>query len=189
MSITTFRHSLCIAALGLLVACNAQAEIKMATVNFQRLMDESSQAKAASQTLQDEFTPRQRDLQQRAKDLQTKQEKLNRDGAVMADKEKSTLEKEITKGQRDLQSDGEAFTEEVNNRRNEELNKVQTVLVGEIQTFAKTNGYDLILPNSVAVFAKDTLDVTSQVLTYLQSRPATAPAASKSAGTPNKTAK
>jgi outer membrane protein len=192
MPITILRRSLCIAALGLFAVCSAHAEIKVATVNFQRLMDESNQAKAASQALQDEFSPRQRDLQQRAKDLQAKQEKLNRDGAVMAEKEKSALERDVTKAQRDLQSDGEAFTEEVNNRRNEELNKVQALLVSEIQAYAKSNGYDLILPSSVAVFAKDTLDVTTPVLAYLQSRPATAPAASsssKSAGSTGKAAK
>ncbi len=162
--------------LALFVACSAQAEIKVATVNFQRLMEESIQAKAAGQILQDEFAPRQRELQQKQKDLQAKQEKLQRDGAVMAEKDRTALEKELTKGQRELQSEGEAFTEEVNTRRNEELNKLQGLLVGEVQTFARNGAYDMVIPTSVAVYAKDTLDVTAQVLTYLQSRPATAPA-------------
>lgn len=176
--------------LAMFAACNVQAETKLATVNFQRLMEESVQAKSASQVLQDEFAPRQRELQQKQKDLQTKQDKLTRDGAVMAEKEKAALEKDLTKGQRELQSEGEAFTEEVNTRRNEELNKLQALLVSEIQTFAKTGTYDLIVPTSVAVYAKESLDVTAQVLTYLQSRPATAttPAPAKPAATPTKPA-
>jgi outer membrane protein len=165
-----------VGCLALFAACNAQAEIKVATVNFQRLMEESVQAKSAGQILQDEFAPRQRELQQKQKDLQAKQDKLTRDGAVMAEKDRTALEKELTKGQRELQSEGEAFTEEVNTRRNEELNKLQGMLVTEIQTFAKSGAYDMVIPTSVAVYAKDTLDVTAQVLTYLQSRPASAPA-------------
>lgn len=175
MSVVTIRKSLMTSAcLMLFAACTAHAEVKLATVNFQRLMEESVQAKAASQVLQDEFAPRQRELQQKQKELQGKQEKLSRDGAVMAEKDRATLEKDLTKGQRELQSEGEAFTEEVNTRRNEELNKLQALLVTEVQAFARTGAYDLVIPTSVAVFAKDSFDITAQVLTYLQSRPATA---------------
>ncbi len=173
--------------LALFAACSAQAEVKFATVNFNRLMEESIQAKAASQILQEEFAPRQRELQQKQKDLQAKQEKLTRDGAVMAEKERTALEKELTKGQRELQTEGEAFSEEVNSRRNEELNKLQGLLVSEVQTFAKSGAYDMVIPTSVAVYAKESLDVTAQVLSYLLTRPATAakPAAvSKPATTP-----
>jgi outer membrane protein len=175
MSVVTIRKSLMmVASLALFAAGSAHAELKLATVNFQRLMEESIQAKAASQVLQEEFAPRQRELQQKQKDLQAKQDKLTRDGATMAEKDRSTLEKELTKGQRELQSEGEAFTEEVNTRRNEELNKLQGTLVSEVQTFAKNGGYDLVVPTSVAVYAKESFDITAPVLTYLLSRPAMA---------------
>lgn len=175
MSVATIRKTLMVSGcLALFAACSAQAEVRLATVNFQRLMEESVQAKAASQTLQDEFAPRQRELQQKQKDLQAKQDKLTRDGALMAEKDRAALEKDLTKGQRELQSEGQAFTEEVNTRRNEELNKLQNLLVMEIQTFAKNGAYDVVIPSSVAVYAKESLDVTAQVLTFLQSRPATA---------------
>lgn len=167
--------------LALFAACNAHAEMKVATVDFNRLMGESIQAKAATQLLQDEFAPRQRELQQKQKDLQAKQEKLQRDGAVMAEKDRTVLEKDLTKGQRELQSEGEAFSEEVNTRRNEELNRLQGLLVTEIQTFAKSGGYDMVIPSSVAVYAKESMDVTQQVLSYLLTRPATAPAAKSAA--------
>jgi outer membrane protein len=187
MFVVTIRKVLAAVALvGTFMAGSAQAEMKIAVVNFQRLADESPQAKSASQVLQNEFAPRQRELQQQEKNLQTKAEKLNRDGAVMSEKEVTALKKELTKGQSDLQSEGESFTEEVNTRRNEELTKLQALLVTEVTTFAKNGGYDLVIPTSVALFAKDTYDVTAQMLTYLQSRPlaapvAAAPAASKPA--------
>ena len=178
MFVATIRKTLAATALlAVFMAGSAQAEMKIAVVNFQRLADESPQAKAASQVLQNEFAPRQRELQQMEKDLQTKADKLNKDGALMADKDKKALEKELTKGQTELQSEGEAFTEEVNTRRNEELTKLQALLVTEVSGFAKNGGYDLVIPTSVALFAKDTFDVTAQVLTYLQTRPVAAPAA------------
>ena len=95
----------------------------------------------------------------------------------MAEKERTTLEKDMAKGQRELQSEGEAFTEEVNARRNEELNKLQLLLVSEVQAYAKTGAYDMVIPTTVAVFAKESFDITPQVLTYLVTRPAMAPKA------------
>jgi outer membrane protein len=162
--------------------------MKIALVDFQRLAEESPQAKAASQVLQNEFAPRQRELQQMEKDLQAKAEKMQRDSAVMADKEKKAIEKELTKGQTELQTEGQAFTEEVNARRNEELGKLQTLLVSEVTTFAKSGGYDMVLPVSVALYAKDTYDVTAQVLSYLATRPVSAPAAAKPAASTGKAA-
>ncbi len=172
--------------LALLMAGAAHAEMKIGVADFQRLLEDSPQAKAAGQVLQNEFAPRQRELQQKEKDLQTKAEKLNRDAAVMSEKEVTALKKELTNGQTDLQRDGESFTEEVTARRNEELNKVQTLLINEIAGFAKEGGYDLVVPSSLVLYSKDTFNVTSQLLTYLQSRPLAAPpvAATKSATAP-----
>lgn len=159
----------------------AQAETKIGVVNVQTLLEESPQAKAASKALQDEFAPRQRELQQRQKELQTKQDKLNRDSAVMSDAEKSSLEKELRNGERDLQSKGESFTEELNGRRNEELGKLQTSLLQEVQIYAKANGYDLVVPRNQILFAKDVFDITSQVLQAWQARGGSAAAAPKAA--------
>lgn len=171
MSRLTITKSLVsVGALALLAMGAAQADTKIGVVNVQALLEESPQAKAASQALQDEFAPRQRDLQQKQKELQAKQDKLDRDGSVMSETEKSTLEKDLRNGQRDLQSKGEAFTEELNTRRNEELGKLQTTLLQEVQTFAKAGGYDLVVPSNQVLFAKDTFDITPQVLAAWQAK-------------------
>lgn len=171
-----FSHKLWLAMVASilgLTGMTAQAETKIAVVNFQQLVDDAPQGKVASQALQDEFLPRQRELQQKQKDLQTKQEKLQRDAAVMSEAEKTALEREIRSGNSDLQSRGEAFSNELNTRRNEELSRLQGYLAQEVATYAKTNGFDLVVPTSVAVYAKESMDVTAQVLAYLQTRPTT----------------
>jgi len=191
MSLVSIRK-ICAAsiAIALLLGGTAHAELKVGVADFQRLLEESPQAKAAGQVLQTEFAPRQRELQQKEKDLQTKAEKLNRDAAIMSEKELAALKKELTNGQTDLQRDGESFTEEVTARRNEELTKLQNLLITEIAGFAKDGGYDLVVPTTLVLFSKDTYNVTTQLLTYLQSRPLAAPpaAASKPATTAPKAA-
>lgn len=170
MFVATIRKLLVASSvMALFAAASAHAEMKIAVVNFQRLADESPQAKAASQSLQNEFGVRQRDLQQKEKDLQTKQAKLQRDGATMTEAERSTLEKDLSRGERELKNQGDAFNDEVNSRRNEELSKLQVKLVQEVQNYAKSSGYDLVISSSVALYAKDAYDITGQVLSYLQS--------------------
>jgi outer membrane protein len=80
-----WRASTLLAPLGV-----AHAEMKIAVVNVPRLLDEAPQAKSAMQALQDEFAPRQKEIMAQQKELKAKEDKLNRDGAVMAENERAT---------------------------------------------------------------------------------------------------
>jgi outer membrane protein len=161
----------------------AQAQIKIAVVNVPRLLEEAPQAKAAMQAMQDEFAPRQREMAAQQKDLKAKEEKLQRDGAVMAENERRNAEKDLREGQRDLARKQNEYVEDLNVRRNEELGKLQKALLQEVQTFARSSGYDLVVGDGV-LFVNESLDITPQVLSALQARsktgggvkPATPPA-------------
>jgi outer membrane protein len=147
----------------------AQAETKIAVVNVARLMEEAPQAKSAMQALQDEFAPRQREIVQQQKDLKAKEEKLQRDGAVMAENERRNSEKDLRDGQRELARKQNEYVEDLNLRRNEELGKLQRSLLQEVQTFARTSSYDLILGDGV-LYVNESMDITAQVLSALQAR-------------------
>jgi outer membrane protein len=156
----------------------AQAEMKIAVVNVPRLLDEAPQAKAAMQALSDEFAPRQREIVAQQKDLKAKEEKLQRDGAVMAENERNRSEKDLRDGQRELQRKQNEYVEDLNLRRNEEIGKLQRSLLQEVQNYAKSANYDLVVGDGV-LYATQALDITPQVLSALQSRsktPAAAPA-------------
>ena len=147
----------------------AQAQIKIAVVNVPRLLEEAPQAKAAMQAMQDEFAPRQREMAAQQKDLKAKEEKLQRDGAVMAENERRNAEKDLREGQRDLARKQNEYVEDLNVRRNEELGKLQKALLQEVQTFARSSGYDLVVGDGV-LFVNESLDITPQVLSALQAR-------------------
>jgi outer membrane protein len=180
MSIATMgkKYLWVVAVLGLGLASNAYAEAKVAVVDFNRLLNEWVVTKNTMTTLQNEFIPRQRDLEAKEKELKSKADRLQRDSAVMSETERSGLQKELAKGQRDLKSQADAMSEDFEARRNEEAGKLQGQLVGEVQNYAKTNSYDMVLSSNVAVYVKESFDITSQVLTYLQGR-APQPAAGK----------
>lgn len=161
----------------------AHAELKVAVVNVPRLLEEAPQAKAAMQALQDEFAPRQRAIVATQKDLKAKEEKLQRDGAVMAENERRNAEKDLRDGQREMARKQNEYVEDLNLRRNEELGKLQRSLLQEVQVFARGASYDLVVGDGV-LYVNESMDITAQVLSALQQRyksgagtkPATPPA-------------
>jgi outer membrane protein len=161
---------------GLLGARVADAEVKMGVVNFQKLLEEAPQTKTAMQALENEFAPRRRELLTMQNDLKARDEKLQKEGAVMAEADRAKAEKTLRDQQREFSRKAGEFQDDASTRRNEEIGKVQRYLVGEIQSYAQAQGYDLVLGDGV-FFAKGPLDITANVLAVLATKPAAIPAA------------
>jgi outer membrane protein len=157
-----------VSVLALFFAATAQsAEIKIAFVNSSTLLEQAPQADIAKKKLEKEFAPREkeiRDAQQTAQALETK---LNRDGVTMSDSDRSKQEQELNRQLRDLQRMQSNFRDDLNLRKNEELGKLQRVVLAAIKDVAKTKGYDLILAEGV-VYAAPQVDITSDVLAKLK---------------------
>jgi outer membrane protein len=176
------------------MAAPAWADLRIAVVNYTRLMQESPQAKAAQEALRGEFAGKQKELQTAQAALKSKEESLQKDGATMTVDQRTKLERDLRDGNRDLSQRVTAYQDDFNARQNEELSRLQKALVEEVQTYAQAEKFDLVLADGV-IFASPTLDITPQVLTALQAhgvRPAAttgstaAPASGpKPASTPN----
>ncbi|MBS0614048.1 MAG: OmpH family outer membrane protein [Proteobacteria bacterium] len=167
-------------ACGLLLAQIAGAETKIGVVNFQRLLEEAPQTKTIMQNLENEFAPRRRELMTMQNDLKARDEKLQKEGAVMSEADRSKAEKTLRDGQREFSRKAGEFQDDASTRRNEELGKVQKFLVQEIQTYSAAQGYDLVIGEGV-FYAKNQLDMTQQVLAQLATKPATLPATAPAA--------
>jgi outer membrane protein len=173
---STFNRSIPLLALGLcglLAASQASAEIKIAVVNFQKLLEEAPQTKAAMQALDNEFGPRRRELMAMQNDLKAKEDKLQKEGAVMAESDRVNAEKTFRDQQREFSRKAGEFQDDASTRKNEELGKVQRYLYTEIQTYANAQGFDLVLGD--VFFARQPLDITAAVLAVLTSKPTTLP--------------
>ncbi|GMW05451.1 MAG: OmpH family outer membrane protein [Gammaproteobacteria bacterium] len=146
----------------------AAPALKIGVVNFARLIQESPQAKVTLKALEDEFSPRQRDLIAKQTELKGRQEKLQKDASVMGAEERRNAESRFQDDQRDLGRRQNEFVEDFNVRRNEELGKLQRDLLRQVQAFAKERGYDLLIGEGV-IYATDQVDVTDQVLKTIES--------------------
>ena len=173
-----------IAAGGALGALPASAETKIGVVDPTRLLEDSPQGKAASESMRAEFAPRQRTLQAQEQALKARQEKLQKDGATMTDDQRVRAEKELRDAARELERARGEFNDDATAKRNEEMSRLQKTLGEEVRSYAKAQNYDLILTGESVVYAAPAYDITPAILAALQARSAVAPATLAAPATP-----
>ena len=164
-------------------AMPAMAEIKIGVVDYARLFDESPQAKVVRDALQAEFGPRLQQLVTQENALKARGEKLQKDVATMTPDQRSKAEKDIRDAARELERKKSELQDDSNVKRQEEMNKLQRALIGEVREYAKAQNFDIVIAEGV-IYATPTVDITAPVLQALNARtpkPAAAPAAGAAA--------
>jgi len=164
---------LALSVCALLAAQPAHAELKIGVINFQKLFEEAPQTKSMQLALQNEFGPRQRELVTMQNDLKSRQDKLEKEAALMTEADRVKAEKSLRDEQREFSRKGGEFQDDLSTRRNEEIGRIQRYLQQEVQTYSSAQGFDLVLVETL--YAKPALDITAQILEILKTRPATLP--------------
>jgi outer membrane protein len=153
--------------------------LKVGFVNYARLMQESPQAKAVQQTLRSEFASKQKELATEQQTLKTKEAQLQRDGATMSADQRTAAEQTLRDGNRELSEKVNEYQDDFNARQNQELSKLQKVLVEQVQRYAQAQRFDLVLADGV-IWANPSIDITAPVLAALQASGASSAGAAKS---------
>lgn len=149
--------------LTLLVVTNiCYAELKIGFVNVPAVLEKAPQFAEAQKRLEEEFSPREKQLIALEKEIETLEEKLNRDDSVMGKSEKRKLTRDIVAKQREAKRNRQAVSEDFGVRRNEELDKLRHRISEAVSALAKDGEFDLLLTEGV-IFASSQVDVTKQV--------------------------
>jgi len=162
------------------------AEVKIAVVDFQKLAVESPQGKAVQESIRAEFAPRQRTLAAQEQAVKAKEDRLQKDGATMSEDQRVRAEKELRDSARDLERARSEAQDDFNARRNEALSRLQRTIIEEVRTYGKAQNFDLILDQGGVIYNASAADITPAVLSALQARGGSAPAATKPATPPAK---
>lgn len=152
---------------GLVAPVALAQDVKIGFVNVAKVLDESPQAAQARERIEKEFAPRDRALLAQQKELRALEDQLVRDGAVMTEEQRVTLEQDIRSRRREMRRTQEEFREELNLRRNQELSKLQRRVIEVIQELAKAEAYDLVVTDGV-VYAGERVDITAKVVGRLK---------------------
>ena len=156
---------------GVMLPALAQAqEFRIGFVNTDRIFKEASSAKAAQVKLEQEFSKREKDLQELGVTLKTSADKLEREAPTLSESQRATRQKQLVDLDRDFQRKRREFQEDLNARKNEELQQVLERANKVVKTVAEAEKYDLVLQEAVYVNPKH--DITDKVIKALNSSPA-----------------
>ena len=161
------RAALAVALISIFSGVTVGQELKIGVVNIPVLMERAPQAKMAMDALQEEFAPRQRVIVAKQTEFEELTEKVRRDFDVMGERERRNAEKEIRDLQREVTRLQTEFREDLNLRRNEELGQLQRSLLKEVQDYAQTTNYDLIVGDGV-LYASSTVNITELILRAME---------------------
>jgi outer membrane protein len=161
-----FSSKLFIGAAIALAGFSASAqEFRVGVVNLDRIFREANSAKSAQTKLEQEFSKREKELNDTATQLKTLSEKFEREAPTLAESQRSTRQKQLVDQDREFQRKRREFQEDLNTRKNEELQQVIERANKVVKTLAEAEKYDLILQESVYVNPKH--DITDKVIKAL----------------------
>ena len=145
-------------------AASAQ-EFKVGIVNLDRIFRESNTSKAAQAKLEQEFSKREKDIADLGGQIKAQSEKLERDSPTLSESQRNTRQRQLVEQDREFQRKRREFQEDLNSRKNEELQLVIERANRVVRSLAEAEKYDLILQEAVYVNVKH--DITDKVIKTL----------------------
>ena len=168
---TSPRHlnrQLAVLLAGACLAFAAMAQdFRIGFVNTERVLREANLAKASQAKLEQEFSRREKDLQNLGGQLKAASEKLEREAPTLPEAQRVTRQRQLVEQDRDFQRKQREFQEDVTLRKNEELQQVLEKANRVIKQVAESEKFDLILQEAVYINPKH--DITDKVLSGLNS--------------------
>ena len=140
-------------------------DLKIGFVSTERVFREAPPALKALKKLEKEFAPREAEIKKVAERAQALQVKLEKEGVTMSASQRRDRESELGRLTRDLQRMQREFREDLNLRKNEELETVLQSANKVINAIAEKENYDLILQE--AVYRSPRMDITDKVIEAL----------------------
>ncbi|HZW14337.1 MAG TPA: OmpH family outer membrane protein [Noviherbaspirillum sp.] len=165
---TTSNPFKCIALFAALLLPLVQAQAQESKVGFvstERIFREAAPAKAAQAKIEQEFSRRDKELQEMAGRLKSMSEKLDKEAAILSETDRIKRQRDLADLDKDFQRKQREFREDLNQRRNEELAIVLERTNKVIKQIAEAEKYDIVFQE--AVYASPRIDITDKVLKAL----------------------
>lgn len=158
---------LLVLALGLASASTSATaqEFKIGFINTDRIFRDANSAKTAQAKLEQEFMRREKELNDLGNQLKAIADKLEKDAPTLSEAQRSTRQKQLGDQDRDFQRKRREFQEDLNVRKNEELQLVLERANKVVKQVAEAEKYDVVVQEVVYINPKH--DITDKVLKVL----------------------
>jgi outer membrane protein len=152
-------------ATGLFALSAMAQDFRIGFVNTDRIFREATIAKSAQAKLETEFAKREKEIDAMQAQLKTASERFERDAPTLAESQRATRQRQLVDQDREFQRKRREFQEDLNVRKNEELQGVLERANRVIKQVAEAEKYDLVIQEAVYINPKH--DITDKVITGL----------------------
>ncbi len=160
------RHWLVLVVGVCALAAQAHAEeFRVGFVNTDRIFREANTAKSAQAKLEQEFSKREKELNDLGNSLKSSSEKFEREAPTLSESQRVQRQKQLADVDRDFQRKRREFQEDLNSRKNEELQQVLERANRVVKQVAEAEKYDVVLQEAVYINPKH--DITDKVIKAL----------------------
>jgi outer membrane protein len=153
------------AAMALAAPAFAQEAFRVGFVNTDRIFREAGTAKAAQAKLEQEFSRREKELNDLGASLKSLSERYEREAPTLSESQRQQRQKQLIDQDREFQRKRREYQEDLNARKNEELQQVLERANRVVKQVAEQEKYDLILQEAVYINPKH--DITDKVIKAL----------------------
>jgi outer membrane protein len=176
-------------------AASGAVGTKVGVVNVLEAISSTAEGKQASNELQSQFAPRQKELEALDKQVNDLQQRLNTGQSTLSDEERARLNAQGTRLAQRLDRKKNEFQEDVNTAQRDVVNAIGRKMMDVLNRYAQENSYvavfDSSTQNSPILYAAKNIDLTQDIIRlYDQAYPvkgASSVPASKPAPTPKPT--
>ena len=153
-------------AVALSAPLSAQESARIGYVDMQRLLDNAPQITAARARLTREFTERDQALNVDVARLAELDARLLREATLPAAERSESLPRQTEALRRSVERTRQRLRDELDARKDEEIERAWPQINEAIAEFAREEGYDLVVQSPV-VYVSGRVDITDRVLDRL----------------------
>ena len=150
----------------LITPINANS-IKIGYIDVEKVINNLSQYQQENNALIQQFEPKKQQLLDLFKHIELLKKNLNNVETTVSNE---TYQKELEKIREleiSFQTDTELWQQQLNQKKRESLQKIETMINLVIEKFATSEKYDLILYQNAA-FVSDQVNITNQIISQIE---------------------
>ena len=165
----TFFYTLLITmAFGL--SAPATAETKIAVVDIQKIMRDSTAAKSVRTQLETKQKAYQAEIKKKEGDMQKQEQQLAKQRNTLSPEAFQKKVEEFRKKATTMQKDVQKKKAALDRGFEKSLNDIQKVVNEIITAQAKEKGFQIAIPSGQLLYAEPSMDITSTVLSQLNAK-------------------
>ena len=144
--------------------------MKIGVVDVRAVVQQSPQLHMIDSQLTQKYKPREQAIIAAQANFKTEEDRLNKDGATMAEPARTKLQQQVINDRARLQAMITSFQQDLDVEQNSDMQKLLSQIASIVNDLAKADHYDLILQGDNIPYVSDELNLTNTILRKLSNK-------------------